>query len=188
MGNINPPGKSNIKKRFSTITSEFARAKAPYQEKLNQEALAIRLYQFSCLGPVCAYCGKEQTEWDHLYPMLYHGQWTGYFTEINNLIPACSKCNQSKGNSEWENWMRSPPKHFVPVQTDETKKRILIIRTVIETYPPNKIEVKDIENANVIDLEEEYTKQLETIRMCFEQADKTATLLQGEYQKIAYGK
>lgn len=181
MGNINPPGKSNIKKRFSTITSEFARAKAPYQEELNQKALNIRLVQFSHLGSGCAYCGKEQTEWDHLYPMLDDGQWTGYFTEINNLIPACSKCNQSKGNSEWEKWMKSRP-------NNETENRISIIKAVIKECPPNKIKVEDIKNANVRALEEKYTKQLETIRKCFKQADKTATLLQNEYQKIAYEK
>ena len=30
---------------------------------------------------------------------------TGYITEIHNLVPACGKCNQSKGNKPWKDWM-----------------------------------------------------------------------------------
>jgi endonuclease I len=32
---------------------------------------------------------------------------TGYISEIHNLVPACGKCNQSKGNKEWRQWMLS---------------------------------------------------------------------------------
>ena len=30
-----------------------------------------------------------------------------FISEIGNLVPSCGKCNQSKGNSLWELWMRS---------------------------------------------------------------------------------
>jgi hypothetical protein len=30
---------------------------------------------------------------------------TGYISEIHNLVPACGKCNQSKGNKHWRTWM-----------------------------------------------------------------------------------
>jgi hypothetical protein len=30
---------------------------------------------------------------------------TGYISEIANLVPACGKCNQSKGNKDWRTWM-----------------------------------------------------------------------------------
>jgi hypothetical protein len=32
---------------------------------------------------------------------------TGYISEIHNLVPACGKCNQSKGNKDWQKWMVS---------------------------------------------------------------------------------
>ena len=35
---------------------------------------------------------------------------SGYITEIANLVPACGKCNQSKGNSNWKEWMLSDAK------------------------------------------------------------------------------
>jgi hypothetical protein len=30
---------------------------------------------------------------------------TGFISEIQNLLPACGKCNQSKGNKQWRDWM-----------------------------------------------------------------------------------
>ena len=35
---------------------------------------------------------------------------TGFITEIANLVPACGKCNQSKGNKPWRDWMLSGAK------------------------------------------------------------------------------
>ncbi len=35
---------------------------------------------------------------------------TGYISEIKNLVPSCGKCNQSKGNKEWETWVTSDAK------------------------------------------------------------------------------
>lgn len=32
---------------------------------------------------------------------------TGFISEIANLVPACGKCNQSKGNKPWREWMQS---------------------------------------------------------------------------------
>ncbi len=55
----------------------------------------------------CAYCGDACTEWDHFRPLVIDKKPTGYITEINNLVPACGKCNQSKGNRYWREWMLS---------------------------------------------------------------------------------
>ena len=46
----------------------------------------------------CAYCGNAMTEWDHLNPLVMDKQATGFITEIQNLVPACGKCNQTNGN------------------------------------------------------------------------------------------
>jgi hypothetical protein len=32
---------------------------------------------------------------------------TGFISEIANLVPACGKCNQSKGNKNWREWITS---------------------------------------------------------------------------------
>ena len=53
----------------------------------------------------CAYCGDKATEWDHLRPLVTKRRPTGFVSEIANLVPSCGKCNQSKGNQPWKNWM-----------------------------------------------------------------------------------
>ncbi len=58
----------------------------------------------------CSYCGAVATEWDHLRPLVLNKKPTGYISEIHNLVPACGKCNQSKGNKEWRQWMLSDAK------------------------------------------------------------------------------
>ncbi|MBK1833680.1 HNH endonuclease [Roseibacillus ishigakijimensis] len=55
----------------------------------------------------CVYCGDRSTEWDHFHPVMRNGRPTGYLTRIQNLVPACGKCNQSKGNRDWRDWMTS---------------------------------------------------------------------------------
>jgi len=55
----------------------------------------------------CAYCGGKHTEWDHLKPFVEDRKPTGYYTSIRNLVPACGKCNQSKGNENWREWMEN---------------------------------------------------------------------------------
>ncbi len=57
--------------------------------------------------PVCAYCGDGASEWDHFRPLVVAQKPTGYISEIHNLVPACGKCNQSKGNKNWRDWMLS---------------------------------------------------------------------------------
>jgi len=56
---------------------------------------------------VCAYCGDPSIEWDHLRPIVRQKKPTGHVSEIGNLVPACGKCNQSKGNKNWRDWMLS---------------------------------------------------------------------------------
>jgi hypothetical protein len=53
----------------------------------------------------CVYCGDPATEWDHLRPLIKDKKPTGEYTQIRNLVPACGKCNQSKGNKYWKDWM-----------------------------------------------------------------------------------
>lgn len=55
-------------------------------------------------GGTCCYCGKtmrrgETLTRDHLVAVSNGGK-----TEQDNVVPACGKCNSSKGNSEFKDW------------------------------------------------------------------------------------
>src|SRR5258708_929759 len=104
------PSVQTMKSRKSSITNAFANSILPKPVKPTfeevEEALAILGMDFESV--VCAYCGNPKTEWDHLRPLVVNHRPTGYISEIANLVPSCSKCNQSKGNWEWKKWMLNP--------------------------------------------------------------------------------
>jgi len=61
----------------------------------------IKIYQSEC-----TYCfSKNDIEADHVIPIARGGQHS-----IGNLVPACRKCNASKGAktiTEWKKWKRN---------------------------------------------------------------------------------
>lgn len=114
------PGKGRVDGRTSSITAAFFQAITPVivpSDSEVEEALAVLgMSKGNCR---CAYCGDPRTEWDHFRPIVKGRLPTGYITEIANLVPACGKCNQSKGNKDWNEWMlgpapRSPKQRNIP--------------------------------------------------------------------------
>lgn len=93
----------------------------------------------------CAYCGDTYTEWDHLNPLIKNKEPTGYITEIYNLVPACGKCNQSKGNKYWKEWMQSdaalsPKTRNIP----DLDERISRLDEYVQKYEPRRYDFKAI--------------------------------------------
>lgn len=112
------PKPVRITGRISSVTNSFVNGIIPVvpptHDQIDQ-ALGI----LGMVEAVCAYCGGVATEWDHLRPLVVNKQPTGYISEIHNLVPACGKCNQSKGNKNWREWLfssapRSPKSRGVP--------------------------------------------------------------------------
>ncbi len=105
----------NMMSRKTSITNAFVCAVIPvlppsFSEI--EEALCILGTDPSDVR--CAYCGDKASEWDHLRPLVKKRRPTGYISEIANLVPSCGKCNQSKGNSEWREWILRPGKNLSP--------------------------------------------------------------------------
>src|SRR5665213_2950080 len=96
------PSPGNIAGRSSSITNAFFNSIIPIHEPSEEEVLgALRILEIDPDDIRCAYCGDKASEWDHLRPIIVDQQPTGFVTEIANLVPACGKCNQSKGNKHW---------------------------------------------------------------------------------------
>lgn len=101
------PKPVRITGRSSSITNSFVNGIIPVvwpSAQQVEEALEVLGMEATV---VCAYCGDTATEWDHFRPLVIAQKPTGYISEIHNLVPACGKCNQSKGNKEWRVWMLS---------------------------------------------------------------------------------
>lgn len=121
----------NILGRTSSITNAFVNGIIPVIEPTNAE-IKEALYTLGMTEETicCAYCGNPCTEWDHFNPIVKNKKPTGYISEIHNLVPSCGKCNQSKGNKNWKEWMLSKaklsPKTRKIVDLDERVKRLEI--------------------------------------------------------------
>ena len=105
------PTPMKITGRSSTITNAFVNSIIPViypTEEQVRESLQILGMDSDLI--CCSYCGSTFTEWDHLRPIVKDRKPTGYVSEIHNLVPACGKCNQSKGNTAWRQWMYSDAK------------------------------------------------------------------------------
>ena len=116
--------------RSSSITNSFINSIIPViapseeQVKMALSILGMKKEEFQC-----AYCGAPASEWDHLRPLVVDKKPTGYISEIHNLVPACGKCNQSKGNKPWRIWMfseaRLSPKSRGIQNLEERTERLL---------------------------------------------------------------
>lgn len=101
------PKPVRITGRSSSITNSFVNGVIPVVPPTEAEVRRALEILGMLDTVVCAYCGDTSTEWDHLRPLVEKQRPTGYISEIHNLVPACGKCNQSKGNKNWLTWMRS---------------------------------------------------------------------------------
>lgn len=102
------PSPVKITDRKTSITNAFANSIIPVVPPTNfQVEEALRILNLNKDDLRCTYCGSHATEWDHLRPLIVRQKPTGFISEIRNLVPSCGKCNQSKGNKGWREWINS---------------------------------------------------------------------------------
>ena len=105
------PTPMKIMGRAGSITNAFVNGIIPCVKPSKKEiAMALNILGSDVNDLRCAYCGDKFTEWDHFRPLVIDKRPTGYISEIHNLVPACGKCNQSKGNKDWRKWIVSSAK------------------------------------------------------------------------------
>ena len=105
------PSVQTMVSRKSSITNAFVNSVIPAIPPTHDEIEhALQILGMDAHDVRCAYCGNKATEWDHLRPLVMNRRPTGFITEIANLVPSCGKCNQSKGNKQWRDWILSSAK------------------------------------------------------------------------------
>ena len=105
------PKAKTITFRTSTLANAFASAIIPFIKPTSFEIRTV--LEILAINPKdlrCAYCGEKATECDHLHPIVSKHRPSGFPSTIKNLVPSCSKCNQSKGGKAWRNWIKSDAK------------------------------------------------------------------------------
>lgn len=166
------PKPVRITGRSSSITNSFVNGVIPVVPPTEDEvrdALEILGMQNAI---VCAYCGDTSTEWDHLRPLVDKQRPTGYISEIHNLVPACGKCNQSKGNKNWLTWMRSTARLSPAARgVSDIEERIARLQEYEQRGRPTRIDFETVVGADLWDRHWAHHKRLlELMR----EADKDA--------------
>jgi hypothetical protein len=167
------PGKTTASGRSSSITNAFINAALPYV-KLS-EVQKLKILHFLEIEPEnveCAYCGDVATEWDHFFPTIKDRKETGYFTEAGNLVPACGKCNQSKGNKDWLIWINSDaPLSPKSRGVKNLERRIRLLSDFASTFPAQKIDLSAVRHTNEW---KQYESLMEDIIQKLKSADEMA--------------
>jgi len=127
------PSAQTMAARTSSITNAFVNSVIPIITPTAAEIeKALSILGMDPTDPRCAYCGDKATEWDHLRPLVLNQRPTGYISEIANLVPSCSKCNQSKGNKDWRKWIRGTQAKHSPTKRNVVDLELRILR--LEAY------------------------------------------------------
>src|SRR3954471_17910748 len=126
------PSVQTMVSRKSSITNAFVSAIIPVIPPSHEEVYeSLQILGMEPDNVRCAYCADISSEWDHLRPLVVKRRPTGFISEIANLIPACGKCNQSKGNKNWRDWIAGPaPRSPTGRAIKGTDRRI----TCLEAY------------------------------------------------------
>lgn len=140
------PAMATMVSRKSSITNAFVNTLIPQIQPTPEEIeQALTILGMDITDVRCAYCGDRMTEWDHLRPLVVKQRPTGYISEIANLVPACGKCNQSKGNSPWRTWMLSKTARHSPTARGKSDVADRIARLeAYERWRPS-IRIEDFE-------------------------------------------
>lgn len=140
------PAPMTVTGRSSSITNAFVNAVVPVIVPTEAEEIqAISELGMDLTAICCAYCGDKATEWDHLNPLVRNQKPTGFITELANLVPACGKCNQSKGSKQWLAWINgsaklSPRSRRIP----DLERRIERLHAYEARHRPRQIDFSAI--------------------------------------------
>ena len=161
--------------RKSSVTNAAVNSVIPaIQPSIDEIEKALTILGMTPDDVRCAFCGNPYTEWDHLRPLVIKRRPTGFISELANLVPACGKCNQSKGNSPWREWMLNKRAKSSPSGRDlaDVAERMARLEAYEKWRTPTRV---DFESLIGRDEWERYWSLVEAVieemRKCQEVAD-----------------
>ena len=168
------PKAMTVMGRTSSITNAFYNGIIPVIEPTEAEInKALEILGIDQNNVKCCYCGDPATEWDHLRPLILDKKPTGYISEIDNLVPCCGKCNQSKGNKNWLEWINSNA-----IKSPKTRgvknlaEKIQRLKNYENLTKPKKIE--SFENIVGKELWENHLRNYNEIMLMMKKCQKTS--------------
>ena len=182
---FNPPGDPpKITGRRSTLTGLFFTSLTPYIEPSEAEVDEVLKILGMTKGQcVCAYCGDKKSEWDHFRAVVKDRKPTGYITELANLVPACGKCNQSRGNKDWKQWMTGSAKQSPAMrQIKNLEERVRYLEAFEAWSQPVRIDYESLAGKEKWDA---HLKYLSDVLLTLETAEHHAKVLRLQAKAFA---
>ena len=145
------PERATLDEHAPEVMDSFVRGVAPIIEPTEEEAVrALKVLGMTEETVRCAYCGEEMETWYPLNPLVDNeGLLTGYYYEIHNLVPTCSKCYHSKGRESWREWIESDvegsPKTRGIADLDQ---KIARLEKYEERYKARKFDTRSVSSLN----------------------------------------
>ena len=110
---------------------------------------------FGADPPECVFCGDANvTRWDHLQSVYAGGD-----TVIGNMVPACSRCDDSKRHLPYLEWARSDARHSPKSrQIPDLEQRLEQIGAYIAKYgyaplpATSRLSASELESFNQVSL------------------------------------
>ncbi len=97
--------KANADKVCEYSRRRHALHRASFKASLSPLTSEQREKRFGLYGNVCAYChASGRLSVDHVLPLFQGG-----LDQADNIVPACGRCNSSKGARHVEEWYRRQP-------------------------------------------------------------------------------
>ena len=181
------PTPVKITGRSSSVTNSFVNSIIPIvRPEASDVAEALSVLGMTPETIACVYCGDRATEWDHLRPLVIGKKPTGYVSEIANLVPACGKCNQSKGNKPWEQWILSTATLSPKARgVANLAERIERLHAFEQWREPTKV---DFETVVGEELWEEHWRNCDALHALMRTSQETADQVQEAVRTALHGK
>lgn len=102
----------------------------------------------------CVYCGSPEVKrWDHLLPISKGGE-----TVLGNIVPSCQRCDDSKRDDYFDDWIKSDVKYSPKSrEVKDIDERIRKIKAYMKKYGYRAETLEE-------KLTKEERKQLDSIR------------------------
>ena len=125
------PGRTTPAFGFSYVERSLKDCLRRRQFGADEKSKAVMFFEQWEPQPTCTYCGRtEVSRWDHVVPVMRDGA-----TVLGNMVLACSTCDDSKSQRDFDEWMLSGvPKSPLSRGIANISRRIEHIKSYIELY------------------------------------------------------
>jgi len=125
------PGRTTPAFGFSYLERSLKDCLRMRQFGIAEKDSVVKFFERLEPQPTCAYCGgAEVSRWDHIVPVMKDGA-----TVLGNMVLACSACDDSKSQRDFDEWMQSSvPKSPLSRGTANISRRIKHIRAYVKLY------------------------------------------------------